>query len=170
MCWNRVVLRVSRQFRHPLLCQVTKPLDHNPSVKNGLALIWYHATGTTTRWLWAGMILHWAAYTLHWHINIILVPRKHENMSPFTGIRVITSYDELLHVLEPSSDRRPHSLKATPPPPTMLSDLTTRPWPVRHKRYGITHPAQQRDDSEQERFSIGLLTPCTGVCLSLHGT
>ena len=44
--------------------------------------------------------------------------------------------------------------------------LTTRPWPVRqktdwHQPYCITHPAQQRADFGQERFSTGLLTSDT---------
>ena len=53
---------------------------------------------------------------------------------------------ELLHVLEPSFDGGPESLKATPPPANMPSKTN---W---HKPYGITHAAQQRADFEQERL------------------
>ena len=42
MCWNPVAIagiRVSRQHRHPLLCQVSWPLGHDLSAQNGLALV-----------------------------------------------------------------------------------------------------------------------------------
>ena len=43
---------------------------------------------------------------------------------------------ELLHALEPSSDRGPQSLKAIPSPAIMPSVQTTRPGPVHQKRTG----------------------------------
>ena len=98
---------------------------------------------------------------INWDHGMIFVWRKNENMSPCTGSRVITSYE-----LGYSLERGPPSLKATPPPTIMPSILTTRPWPIRQKTdwyqpYGITHPAQQRADYEQEWFFTGLLTPGT---------
>ena len=46
----------------------------DPSVKNRLAPPeWYHTLVTTASRFWAGMILHWAAYTWHWRIDIINV-------------------------------------------------------------------------------------------------
>ena len=66
--------------------------------------------------------------------------RRHENMSPCTGSRVITSYERITCVLEPSFDRGLQSFKATPPPAIMPRVLTTRPWPVRQKCTGtISH-------------------------------
>ena len=60
--------------------------------KNGLALaVFYHTPGTASR-LWAGASLHWAAYTWHWHIDIISLWRKHGNMSLCTGSRANASY------------------------------------------------------------------------------
>ena len=97
MFWKPAVIAglwVSRQLRHPLLCRVSKPLGHDPSVNNGLALaIWYHTPGKTMSRLWAGTILHCTAYTWHRRIDISFVWRKHENMYPRTGIRVVTSYE-----------------------------------------------------------------------------
>ena len=51
--------------------------------KNGLALaVLHHTPGTTARRFWAGTIVHWAAYTWHWHMDIIFEWGKHENRSP----------------------------------------------------------------------------------------
>ena len=59
---------------------------------NGLALaVWYQAPGTTT-----GTILLWAVYTWYWCIALILVWRKHPNMSPCTNSRVNTNYERVL--------------------------------------------------------------------------
>ena len=97
MYWNPVLiagLRVWKQLPHPQLCQVSKPLGYDPSVKNGLALaIWYHTPGTTTRRLWVRTILHGAAYTRHLCINNNLVCGKHKNIFPWPTSRVITSYE-----------------------------------------------------------------------------
>ena len=66
---------------------------------------------------------------------------------------------ELLHVLEPSAERGPQSLKATPQTAIMPYVLTTRPWPARLKRTGTSHmvshtrhnnePTLSRNDSPQ---------------------
>ena len=71
---------------------------------------------------------------------------------------------EPLQVLELSFDHRPQSLKANPPPIIMPSVLTMRPRPARQNGLALAvwyHT--QRADSEQERFSTGLLTPGTDV-------
>ena len=74
------------------------------SVTNGLAqAVWYHTPGTTLSRLPAGTIRHWAAATWHWFIAIIILWSKHENMSPCTGSRVITSYERIASCVEEKS-------------------------------------------------------------------
>ena len=47
-----------RQLRHPLLCQASKPIGHDPSVKNRLAAaVWVSHTEVRKRWratAWCG--------------------------------------------------------------------------------------------------------------------
>ena len=51
----------------------TRTWAHDPSAKKGLAPAERHHTlATTVSWFWAGTIPHWAAYTWHWRIDIIL--------------------------------------------------------------------------------------------------
>ena len=50
-------------------------------------------------------------FTLYTYIYILFVWRKHENMSPYTGIEVNMS--ELFHVLDPTFERGSQHLKTT---------------------------------------------------------
>ena len=108
--------------------------------------------------------------TFIWRL-LLFVWRKHENMYPCTGSRDLPVMSELLHVLEPSFDRGPQSLKATPPPAIMPSALTTQPWPVRQKRTGtsrmVSHsrhnnePTLSRKDSALGCLQLALLLSMT---------
>ena len=68
--------------------------------KNGLAPAeWYYTQATTTSRFRARIIPHWAAYTRHKRLNVILIWRGHNNISAFTGSRVNTNYVLVLDVL-----------------------------------------------------------------------
>ena len=63
----------------------------------------------------------------------------------------------LLHVLEPSSDRRPQSMNTTPPPAIMLSVLTTGPWPIHLKQTGTRHMVSHTRHKNEPTLRIKIL-------------
>ena len=84
-------------------CRVSQPLGHDTPVKKQHRLaqaVCYHTPDRTASRLWAGTILHWAAYIWHWRINMIVIWRKHNNMSSGTGSinkYLLRSSFQLLH-------------------------------------------------------------------------
>ena len=70
-----------RQPHCPLLCPVLLPLSPESSFKKWFGIShMVSAPNMAVNWLEAGRLLHWAVYTWHWHIGIVFVWRRHENI------------------------------------------------------------------------------------------
>ena len=61
---------------------------------------------------------------------------------------------KLLHVLQPSFEHGPYSVKAIPPPTIVLSVPTTGPWPTHQKRIGTSHVVSHTQQSSQPILSM----------------
>ena len=98
----------------------------------------------------------------------IFVWRKHENISPCTDSRVNTSYERIASCAgcqfrTRASESQVNSTTRNYAERPNHSSMPHMSKTDRHQPHGITPPAQQQADSEQERFFAGLLTPGTGV-------
>ena len=121
--------RASESQGNSAACYYAKCPNQSATTRTSkkLLAVWYHTPGTTTSRLWAGTILHWAAYT--WHLRKDIIVLYGGNIR--TCLRALAAgklpaINELLHVLKPSIDPGPHRLKGTPPPAIIPSVQTTQ--------------------------------------------